>query len=102
MSAFNDFCGNFRLTFAKKSGIAKAGQILELLCFFSCLALIFTKQSVSIFIMEYRFDNEFIFSHKRLLLLIEVVVTMGYSVLLLPQFSHICLVYAWDVLFWLS
>ena len=26
--------------------------------------LIFTKQSVSIFIMEYRFDNEFIFSHK--------------------------------------
>ena len=76
MSAFNDFCGNFRLTFAKKSGIAKIGQILELLCFFSCLAVIFTKQSVSIFIMEYCFDNELIFSYKCLLLLIEVV-TMG-------------------------
>lgn len=63
MLAFNDFCGNFRLTFAKKSGIAKISQILELLCFFSCFTVIFTKQSISIFIMEYRFDNEFIFSH---------------------------------------
>lgn len=76
MSVFKDLCGNFRLTFAKKSGIAKIGQILELLCFFSCFTVIFTKQSVSVFIMEYRFDNEFIFSHKLLLLLIEVV-TMG-------------------------
>ena len=41
-SAFNDLSGNFRLTLAKKSGIAKIGQIL----------------------MEYRFDNELIFSHK--------------------------------------
>lgn len=61
MLAFNDLGGNFRLTFAKKSGIAKIGQILELLCFFSRLTIILTKQSVSIFIMEYRFDNEFIF-----------------------------------------
>ena len=96
MLAFNDLSGNFRLTLAKKSGIAKIGQILELLCFLSCLAVIFTKQSVSIFIMEYRFDNEFIFSHKRLLLLIEVV-TMG------AAFHYRSfLIYAWDVLFWLS
>ena len=54
----------FRLTFAKKSGIAKIGQILEFLCFFSCLTVIFTKQSVSVFIMEYRSDNEFMFSQK--------------------------------------
>ena len=73
MLAFNDLSGNFRLTLAKKSGIAKISQILELLCFFSCLTVIFTKQSISIFIMEYRFDNEFIFSHKCLLLLTEVV-----------------------------
>ena len=61
------------MTLAKKSGIAKISQILELLCFFSWFTVIFTKQSISIFIMEYRFDNEFIFSHKCLLLLIEVV-----------------------------
>lgn len=64
MSAFNDLSGNLRLTLAKKSGIAKISQILELLCFFSCFTLIFTKQSISIFVMEYRFDNEFVFSHK--------------------------------------
>jgi len=61
--ALNDLSGNFRLILAKKSGIAKISQILELLCFFSCFTVIFTKQSISIFIMEYRFDNEFIFSH---------------------------------------
>ena len=97
VSAFNDFCGNFRLTFAKKSGIAKISQILELLCFFSCFTVIFTKQSISIFIMEYRFDNEFIFSHKLLLLLLIEVVTMG-AVFYYRNF----LIYAWDVLFWLS
>mgnify|MGYP004528620051 CR=1 FL=1 len=64
MSAFNDLSGNLRLTLAKKSGIAKISQILELLCFFSCFTVIFTKQSISIFVMEYRFDNEFVFSHK--------------------------------------
>ena len=79
MLAFNDLSGNFRLTFAKKSGIAKISQILELLCFFSCFTVIFTKQSISICIMEYRFDNEFIFSHKCLLLLKEMV-TMGRDV----------------------
>ena len=52
------------MTFAKKSGIAKIGQILEFLCFFSCLTVIFTKQSVSIFVMEYRFNKEHIFSYK--------------------------------------
>ena len=61
VSAFNDFCGNFRLTFAKKSGIAKISQIFEFLCFFSRLTIILAKQSVFIFIMEYRFDYEFIF-----------------------------------------
>lgn len=70
MSALNDLSGNFCLTLAKKSGITKISQILELLCYFSCLTVIFTKQSVSIFIMEYRFDNELIFSYKCLLLLI--------------------------------
>ena len=70
VSAFNDLGGNFRLTLAKKSGIAKIGQGLELLCFFSRLTVIFTKQSISIFIMEYRFDNELLFSNKCLLLLI--------------------------------
>ena len=79
MLAFNDLSGNFRLTFAKKSGIAKISQILELLCFFSCFTVIFTKQSISICIMEYRFDNEFIFRHKCLLLLKEMV-TMGRDV----------------------
>ena len=64
MSAFNDLSGNLRLTLAQKSGIAKISQILELLCFFSCFTVIFTKQSISIFVMEYRFDNEFVFSHK--------------------------------------
>ena len=64
VSAFNDLSGSFRLTFAKKSGIAKISQSLELLCFFSCFTVIFTKQSISIFVMEYRFDNEFVFSHK--------------------------------------
>lgn len=52
------------MTFAKKSGIAKISQILELLCFFSCFTVIFTKQGISIFVMEYRFNHEFIFSHK--------------------------------------
>ena len=61
VSAFNDFCGNFCLTFAKKSGIAKISQINEFMCFFSRLTIILAKQSVSIFIMEYRFDYEFIF-----------------------------------------
>ena len=75
MLAFNDFSGNFRLTFAKKSGIAKIGQILELLCFFSCFTVIFTKQSISIFIMEYRFDNEFIFSYKLLLLVVRDMIS---------------------------
>lgn len=60
----NDLGGNFRLTFSKKSGIAKIGQILEFLCFFSRLTVIFTKQSVSVFIMEYRSDNEFMLSYK--------------------------------------
>ena len=69
MLAFNDLSGNFRLTLAKKSGIAKISQILELLCFFSCFTVIFTKQSIFSFIMEYRFDNEFILSHKLLLLM---------------------------------
>ena len=64
VSAFNDLSGNLRLTLAKKSGIAKISQILELLCFFSCFTVIFTKQSISIFVMEYRFDNEFVFSYK--------------------------------------
>ena len=64
MSAFNDLSGNLRLTLAKKSGIAKISQILEFLCFFSYFTVIFTKQSISIFVMEYRFDNEFVFSHK--------------------------------------
>ena len=41
------------MTFAKKSGIAKIDQILELLCFFSRLTVIFTKQSVSVFIDVY-------------------------------------------------
>ena len=53
VSVLNDLGGNFRLTFAKKSGIAKIGQILELLCFFSRLTVIFTKQSVSVFIDVY-------------------------------------------------
>ena len=39
VSAFNDFCSNFRLTLAKKSDIAKISQILELLCFFSCFTV---------------------------------------------------------------
>lgn len=96
MLAFNDLSGNFRLTLAKKSGIAKISQILERLCFFSCFTVIFTKQSISIFIMEYRFYNEFVFRHKLLLLLIEVV-TMG------AAFHYRSfLIYAWDVLFWLS
>lgn len=47
--------------------------------------------------MEYRFDNEFIFSHKLLLLLLIEVVTMG-AVFYYRNF----LIYAWDVLFWLS
>ena len=63
------------MTLAKKSGIAKISQILELLCFFSCFTVIFTKQSVSVFIMEYRFDNEFIFSHKPLLLMAHDVIS---------------------------
>ena len=75
VSALNDFSGSFRLTFAKKSGIAKISRILERLCFFSCLAVIFTKQSVSIFIMEYRFYNEFIFSYKLLLLIVCDVIS---------------------------
>lgn len=75
MLAFNDLSGNFCLTLAKKSGIAKISQILELLCFFSCFTVIFTKQSVSVFIMEYRFDNEFIFSHKLLLLMAYDVIS---------------------------
>ena len=62
--ALNDLSGNFRLILAKKSGIAKIGQILELLCFFSCFTVILTKQSISIFVMEYGFNHEFIFSHK--------------------------------------
>lgn len=62
--AFNDLSGNLRLILAKKSDIAKISQILELLCFFSRLTVILTKQSVSVFIMEYRFDNKFIFSRK--------------------------------------
>ena len=70
VSAPNDLSGDFCLTLVKKSGITKISQILELLCFFSCLTVIFTKQSVSIFIMEYRFDNELLFSNKCLLLLI--------------------------------
>ena len=75
MLAFNDLSGNFCLTLVKKSGIAKISQILELLCFFSCFTVIFTKQSVSVFIMEYRFDNEFIFSHKLLLLMAYDVIS---------------------------
>ena len=55
--AFNDLSGNFRLTLAKKSGIAKISQILELLCFFSRLTVIFTKQSISIFIRRYHIET---------------------------------------------
>ena len=85
------------MTIAKKSGIAKIGQILEFLCFLSCLTIILTKQSVSIFIMEYRFDNIFIFSHKSTPLVLTEVVTMG------AAFHYRSfLIYAWDVLLWLS
>ena len=95
VSVLNDLGGNFRLTFAKKSGIAKISQILEFLCFFSRLTIILAKQSVSIFIVKYCFDNEFIFRHK-LLLLIELATT-GRDV-----YYRSFLIYAWDVLFWLS
>ena len=62
--ALNNFSCDFCLTFAEEFSIAKIGQIFELLSLFSCLTIILTKQSISIFVMEYGFNHEFIFSHK--------------------------------------